>query len=170
MRKSIGVYLAVVLLCLSLVGCAKETALSDYVISSGTYANGDAPSNDIPFIQYSIRVPSDWTAEKSGNWENEAYYTFQKDSGASLYAGESYLKEYMDETSLSLTDEITTLSFGEYTVSLRVIEDVNGFRYHFYIPADETSYCRITGISPEYSQEQQDEFFEIVKTFKIIEG
>jgi hypothetical protein len=145
-----------------------ETALSEYTISSGTYANGDAPFDDIPFIRYSISVPGNWMAEKNGTWENEAYYTFHKDSSTNLYAGESYRKDYMDGTSLSVESDLTTLAFGDYSVKLRVIEANEGFYYYFYIPVDN-SYCQITGFSTEYSQKQQDEFFDIVKTFEVVE-
>lgn len=171
MKKIICVLLTAVLLQLSLTACTEkkaEIALSDYIISSGTYANGDKPFDDIPFIRYSINVPSDWTVEKSGYWENETYYTFHKDSSTNLYAGESYLRDYMDNTFLSSESEITTLEFGDYIVKLRVIEYNDGYRYFFCIPVDK-SYCRITGLSSEYSQEQQDEFFDIVKTFEIVE-
>lgn len=170
MKKYICVLLAALLLLLSLSACTKkkeDVFLSDYIVSSGTYANGDAPFDDIPFIQYSIRVPDDWKMEESGYWENETYYTFHKDSATNLYAGESYRKDYMDATALSAENDITALEFGGYNVQLRVIEYSDGFRYFFYIPVDQ-SYCRITGLSPEYSQEQQDEFFDIVKTFKIV--
>lgn len=171
MSKSIWVLSAALLLLLSLAACTEkeaEVALSDYTVSSGTYANGDAPFNDIPFIQYSIRVPSDWMAEQSGYWENERYYTFHKDDATSLYAGESYLRDYMDGTALASESDVTTLEFGDYDVKLRVIEYNDGFRYYFYIPVDK-SYCRITGLSPEHSQERQNEFFDIVKTFELVE-
>lgn len=140
----------------------------DYTISSGTYANGDMPFDDIPFINYKISVPSDWTAEKSGYWENEIYYTFHKDDSTNLYAGESYKRDYMDNTSLSSETDITTLEFGDFIATLRVIEYEDGYRYYFYIPV-EKSYCCITGLSLEYSQEQQDEFFDITKTFKVVD-
>jgi hypothetical protein len=143
-------------------------AVTDYTISSGTYANGDMPFDDIPFIQYNISIPSDWTAEQSGYWENEVYYTFHKDDTTSLYAGESYRKDYMDATTLTRTDSITMLEFGDYTVPLVVTEAIDSVRYRFFIPVGE-SYCCITGLTPEYSKEQQDEFFEIVKTFEIAE-
>ena len=171
MKKNICVLSTILLLILSLAGCTKkttETALSDYTISSGTYANGDAPFDDIPFITYSISVPGYWTAESGGYWENEVYYTFHKDEKTNLYAGESYIQEYMDETSLSAESDVSTLAFGDYTAKLTVIEYNDGYRYYFYIPVDK-SYCRITGLAPEYSQEQQDEFFEIVQTFRIDE-
>lgn len=171
MKKSICALLTAVVLLLLLAACTEqkeEIALTGYTISSGTYANGDAPFSDIPFIQYSIDVPSDWTAEKSGYWENETYYTFHKDSSTNVYAGESYVRDYIDETALSSESDTTTLAFGDYIVTLRVIEYDDGYRYFFYIPVDK-SYCRITGLSLEYSKEQQDEFFGIVKTFELVE-
>jgi len=172
MKKIICVLLTAALLLLSLTVCTEkkaEIALSDYIISSGTYANGDKPFDDIPFIKYSISVPSDWTVEKSGYWENETYYTFHKDSSTNLYAGESYIRDYMDATSLSPENDfnITSLEFGDYDVKLWVMEYNDGFRYSFFIPVDK-SYCRITGLSLEYSQELQDKFFDIVKTFEIV--
>lgn len=171
MKKIMFVLLTAGLLLLLLAACTEkiaETNSSEYIISSGTYANGDKPFDDIPFIKYSVIVPTDWTVEKSGYWENETYYTFHKNSSTNLYAGESYIRDYMDETTLSPENDITALEFGDYNVKLRVIEYGDGFRYYFYIPVDK-SYCRITGLSLDYSQEQQDEFFEIIKTFKIVE-
>lgn len=174
MRKTICVLLTAGLLLFSLTACSKKSAeadssdYSDYIISSGTYANGDAPFEDIPFIQYSISVPSDWAAEESGYWENEAYYTFHKDGSTDLYAGESYVMEYMDEAFRLAEIEVATLEFGDYEAKLRVVNYDDGYRYFFYIPVGG-SYCEITGRAPERTQEQQDEFFEIVKTFKTVE-
>jgi hypothetical protein len=162
MEKIISFFLTAVLL---VTPVSFEGVGNEYEISSGTYSNGDMPYDDIPFIEYTISVPEGWTAEESGYWDNERYYTFHKNDEINLYAGESYRMDYMDETTLSL-DGITELALGDYDVKLWVQEANDGVRYSFFIPVGESYVC-MTGFSTEYSKEQEDEFFEIVKTFEI---
>lgn len=165
MKKFILAGSLLILLTVSMIAF-NALGMTEYTISSGTYANGDKPIDEIPFIEYSITAPSAWIAEESGYWENEKYYTIYKDNATRVYAGESYIRDYIDATILSSEGNITTLEFGGYIVKLRIIEANDGFHYYFYIPVD-TSYCLITGLSSENSLDQQDEFFDIVKSFEV---
>ncbi|MDR2572092.1 MAG: hypothetical protein LBD23_17580 [Oscillospiraceae bacterium] len=149
---------------------------SDYIIISGTYANGDIPFDDIPFIRYTIDIPDDWTVERVeyGSFveiykpsDDEIYYKFSKNNTIHLYAVSSFLKSMIDYQFEEF--ELDTIDFevNGYDVMLLINSYNNKYGYSFYITVDQ-SYCLIKGVSPENTEDQKEEFISIIETFRIV--
>jgi len=154
-----------------------EINYSEYIIISGTYSNGDIPSPDIPFIEYSLTVPDYWEAkriepgERAGiffPYTGEIYYTFTKNNETHIHAVSSYLKNMIDNQHEYFETDILWLEINGYDVRLSVQKFNDGYMYNFYVLTGE-SYSLIRGISPEYSEELKEEFISIIETFKIVE-